>query len=87
MRGLVSKVEGGCMYACFHMASRARTRAAESYGMAVSLGKAKVHISRIRLVSGGNFPGFWKDVFRGDLTGFSASSGFDRSWIGFERGI
>ena len=28
MRELVSKVEGGCMSACFHMASRARTRAA-----------------------------------------------------------
>ena len=29
LRELVSKVEGGCMSACFHMASRARTRAAE----------------------------------------------------------
>ena len=46
MRELVSKVEGGCMPACFHMASRATTRAAESYRGAVSLGQAKVQVSR-----------------------------------------
>ena len=34
------------MSACFDMASRARTRAAESYGMAVSLGQAKVNVIR-----------------------------------------
>ena len=37
MHELVSKVEGGCMSACFHMAP-----AAESYRMAVGLGQAKV---------------------------------------------
>ena len=31
MRELVSKLEGGCMSARFHLAPRARTRAAESY--------------------------------------------------------
>ena len=41
MRELVSKVEGGCMSTCFHMASTA-----ESYRMAVGLGQAKVQISR-----------------------------------------
>ena len=44
LRELVSKAEGGCVSAWFHMASRARTRAAESYRMAVGLGQAKVHI-------------------------------------------
>ena len=57
MRELVSRVEGGCMSACFHIA-----RAAESYRMAVSLGQAKVQISMQFDWLGGNFAGFWKDL-------------------------
>ena len=33
------------MSACFHVASRARTRAAQSYRMALSLGQAKVNLT------------------------------------------
>ena len=40
MRVLVSRVEGGCMSARFHMASRARTRAAEICSIAVGSGQA-----------------------------------------------
>ena len=39
MHELVSKVEGGCMSTCFHMASTAE------YRMAAGLGQAKVQIS------------------------------------------
>ena len=46
MTELVSKAEAGCMSARFHMASRARTRAAESGKMAVGLRPAKVQFSR-----------------------------------------
>ena len=63
MRELVSKVEDGCMFAFFHLASRPRTRAAESYRMEVILGSEGA-ISREFdwfLASGGEF---------GKLTGF-----------------
>ena len=33
MRGPASKLEDGCVSARFHLASRARTRAVESYGV------------------------------------------------------
>ena len=49
MRELVSKLAGGCMSARFHLASRARPRAAESYRM---VGQAQVQISRA-------LDGFW----------------------------
>ena len=69
---LASKVEGGCMSACFHMASRARTRAAESYRMAVS--------STVFL---GGLDWFLEK----NLTGFNLIlAGFYWSWTGFERG-
>ena len=68
MRELVSKAEAGRMPTRLHMASRARTRAAESYRMAVGLGQAKVHISRdFDLVSGWVHQS-WTG-FRGRLTG------------------
>ena len=69
MRELVSKLASGRMSARFHLASRARPRAAESYRM---VGQAQVQISRVL----DGFDGFSRDltgvgpVFRGDLTGF-----------------
>ena len=53
------------MFECFHMASRARTRAAESYRMAVSLGQAKVNLTGFE----GGFGRSWA-CFKGDVTGF-----------------
>ena len=76
MRELVSKLEGACMSACFHMASKARTRAAESYKMAVGLGQAKVQIRR-------EFD--WL-LGRGDLTGLDGKLTGSRSDLrGFDQ--
>ena len=59
-----------------HMASRARTRAAESYRMAVSLGQAKVSLT-----------GFWSG-FRRDLAGFDRFlRGLDRFVEGSSTGL
>ena len=80
MRELVSKLEGGCMSVCFHVASRSRTRAEESYRMAVGLSQAKVHISRtFDWFLGGNFAGFWG--IRQELEGLKVCRGFDSGGI------
>ena len=49
MREPVSKAEGGCMSACFHIASRARTR--PSFLMALGSWKAKAlsYVACLRL--------------------------------------
>ena len=66
MRELVSKLEGGCMSARFHLA---RARAAKSYRMA---GQAQVQIAReFAYLFGGILP-----VSRGSWTCFQG--GFDR---------